>query len=216
MAVRWLHNQVVSGPAARGLCGSWSSVRASRALRGHLGVPARCNICPALDWLQVSCWKISSSTSHLAHHWTSSAVHPAGRQLLLYSSTVRVSCLDCLQVRKQESLTLRCVKVDFAADKDVAGSSLMLRKLVMGQYDPFRNFTIHFSKIHFNITLLPSGLVQRYCTSMTLCTLFNPRQSPASWLRCSYVLASLQANVTIAAYLHGLNLILPTHATVNL
>ena len=82
----------------------------------------------------------------------------------------------------------------------------MLRKLVMGQYEPFHNFTLHFSKIHCNITLLPSGLLQRYCTSMTLCNLFNPRLSPASWLRFSHVLASLQANVAIAAYLKGLHL----------
>jgi hypothetical protein len=62
-------------------------------------------------------------------------------------------------MRKKGNLKLRPVKLNFTADKDVVGSSPMLKKLVMGKYDPFHNFTIHLSKIHFNITLLPSGLV---------------------------------------------------------
>jgi len=127
---------------------------------------------------------------------------------------VCVGCLDCLQMRKKENVKLGPVKLNFVSDKDVVGSSLVLRQLVMGQYDPFHTFTIHFSKIHCNITLLPSGLLQRYCISMTLCTGFNPSLSPASWRRCSHGLASLQANVSIAAYLKGLNLILPTYAAV--
>lgn len=102
----------------------------------------RRNICPTLDWLQVVCWKISSSTSHLAHHTASSAFGPPDRQVQ-----------RCLLT--EERVTNRKVK-RYGTRRLVTD----ITKAGISQYQSVHIFEIYSSKIHFNITLPPIWLVQ--------------------------------------------------------